>query len=69
MCDHEFVKVFEVPAGLEDADFYVRPVLRWQCIHCGAYEDELEDDERAGRRRGSARLLGSTAFDDSRRKD
>ena len=46
MCDHFFVKVIEVPTGCEDMDGYRIPpcCVRMQCVNCGAFEDELEDD-------------------------
>lgn len=48
-CQHEFAKVIEDPVGLEHMDGYRIPpcCIRWQCIHCGIYEDDLEDDTDA----------------------
>lgn len=46
-CQHEFVKVIEIPVGMDFLDDYRLPpcCLRWKCIRCGAYEDELEDND------------------------
>lgn len=40
-CQHLFVRVLEIPIGTGEG------VVRWQCIHCGVYEDDfdLEEDE------------------------
>ena len=46
MCDHEFVKVIDIPVGIDDdGHLYRIPpcCVRWLCVHCGAYEDELEE--------------------------
>lgn len=47
MCNHFFVKVIEIPIGPDEdmVGYRIPPCcVRMQCVNCGVFEDELEDD-------------------------